>query len=48
MTTQAELEEELHRAEQDFARGDFIEITDEELEQCIEAGEWQWDGEASG
>ena len=41
-TLQAELEEELRQAEDDFARGDFIEITVEELDRCIAAGEWPW------
>lgn len=42
MTTQAELEEELRSAEQDFARGDFVEFSVQELDRCIEAGEWPW------
>jgi hypothetical protein len=42
VTMQAELEEELRRAEQDFARGDFIELTVEELDRCIETGAWPW------
>jgi hypothetical protein len=46
--TQAELlEEELRQAEQDFARGDFIELTIEQLDRCIAAGEWPWPGEPS-
>jgi len=32
VTMQAELEEELRQAEQDFARGDFIELTVQELD----------------
>jgi hypothetical protein len=47
MTTQAGLEDELRRAEQDFVRGDFIELTVEQLDQCIEAGEWPWASESS-
>lgn len=39
--TQAQLEEELRQAE-DFARGDFIEVTIEELDRCIAAGKWPW------
>lgn len=39
---QAELEEELRQAEADFANGDYIELTVEELDQCIAAGEWPW------
>jgi hypothetical protein len=41
-TLHAELEEELWQAEEDFARGDFIELTIEELDQYIAAGEWPW------
>jgi hypothetical protein len=47
ITAQAELEDELRRAEQDFARGDFIEFTVEELDRCIEVGEWPWPSESS-
>jgi hypothetical protein len=38
-TLRAELEEELRQADEHFARGDFIELTVEELDQCI-AGGW--------
>ena len=41
-TLQAELEEELRQAEDDFARGDYVELTVEELDRCIAAGEWPW------
>jgi hypothetical protein len=41
-TLQGELEEELRHAEEDFARGDFVELTVEELDRCIAAGEWPW------
>ncbi len=34
---QAELEEELRQAERDFANGDFIELTIEQLDRCIAA-----------
>jgi hypothetical protein len=37
-----DLEEELRLAEKDFQRGDFIELTVEELDRCIAAGEWPW------
>jgi hypothetical protein len=47
-TMQAELEEELRQAEEDFARGDFIELTVEQLDQSIAAGEWPWPDESSG
>jgi hypothetical protein len=39
---QLELEEELRRAEADFARGDFVDVTIEELDASIAAGEWPW------
>jgi hypothetical protein len=39
---QAGLEEELRQAEEDFVRGDFVDITIEELDRCIAAGEWPW------
>jgi hypothetical protein len=41
-TMQAELQEELRQAEDDFARGDVIELTIEQLDRCIAAGEWPW------
>ncbi len=41
-TLQAELEEELRQAEEDFARGNFVELTIEELDRCVAAGEWPW------
>jgi|HubBroStandDraft_1064217.scaffolds.fasta_scaffold01285_11 hypothetical protein len=47
MATQADLEEELRQAEQDFARGDFIELTIEQLDRCVAAGEWPWPDESS-
>ena len=47
MATNAELEEELRQAEQDFARGDFLELAVEQLDACIAAGEWPWQRESS-
>ena len=47
LTPQAELDDELRRAEQDFARGAFIELTVEDLDRCIAAGEWPWPTESS-
>ena len=44
---QATLAEELRQAEEDFANGDFIDITIEELDRCILAGEWPWQDEPS-
>jgi hypothetical protein len=46
-TEQAELEVELRQAEADFACGNFIELTDEELDRAITAGEWPWPDESS-
>ena len=40
-----ELEEELRQADGDFARGDYIELTAEQLARCIEIGESPWPGE---
>ena len=42
MLPQAELEVELRQAEDDFMRGDFIELTVEELDRCIAMGDWPW------
>lgn len=47
LTPQADLEDELRRAEEDFARGDFIELTVEDLDRSIAAGEWPWPTESS-
>jgi hypothetical protein len=44
---QGELEEELWQAEADFPHGDFVELTVEQLDQCIAAGEWPWRDESS-
>lgn len=46
-TRPAELEEELRKAEEDFANGDFIDVTIEELDRCIAADEWPWQDEPS-
>jgi hypothetical protein len=43
---QAELAAELRQAESDFARGDFVEVTVEQLDRCIAAGEWPWPHES--
>lgn len=40
--SQAELEDELRQAQEEFARGDFIELTIEELDRAIAAGVWPW------
>jgi hypothetical protein len=39
---QADLADELRQAEADFARGDFVEVTIEQLDRCVAAGEWPW------
>ncbi len=47
MNVQAELEDELRQAEEDFARGHFVEVTIAELDRCVAAGEWPWPNESS-
>jgi hypothetical protein len=47
-TLQVELEEELRQAEADFANGDYIELTPEQLERCIRTGESPWPDESRG
>ncbi len=42
----ARLEEELRQAEADFANGDYIELTTEQLERCIRTGESPWPDES--
>ena len=41
----ADLERELRQAEEDFARGDYIELTVEQLEHCAATGESPWPDE---
>lgn len=38
----ADLARDLEQAEQDFAQGDFVDISIEELDRCTAAGEWPW------
>jgi hypothetical protein len=45
--TEEPLEDELRRAEQELARGDFVELTVDELDRHIAAGEWPWPTESS-
>ena len=45
--TSASLEDELRRAEQELKRGEFIELTVEDLDRSIAAGEWPWATESS-
>ncbi|HEY6460342.1 MAG TPA: hypothetical protein VIY73_09330 [Polyangiaceae bacterium] len=47
-TQQAELEAELRQAETDFANGDYIELTPEQLDRCIRTGESPWPDESRG
>lgn len=44
--TGAPLEGELRRANEDFERGDYIELTGDELERCIATGESPWPTES--
>lgn len=44
---QAELEDELRQAERDIENGDFIELTEEQLDECIASGRWPWENESS-
>ena len=39
---QTELQTELRQAESDFENGDFIELTDEQLDRIVETGESPW------
>ncbi len=41
-----DLEDELRSAAQDFERGDYIELTDEQLARCIATGESPWPDES--
>lgn len=43
-----DLAEELRQAEEDFLRGDYIELTVEQLDRCIATGESPWPDESSG
>jgi hypothetical protein len=44
---QVELDEDLRQAEADFASGRFVDLTIEELDRCMAAGEWPWPDESS-
>jgi hypothetical protein len=41
-----DLEQELLQAMQDFERGDFIELTVDQLERCAATGESPWPDES--
>jgi hypothetical protein len=43
-----DLEDELRSAAEDFERGDYIELTDEQLDRCIATGESPWPDESRG
>lgn len=45
MDAQAEFEDELRQAEADFACGDFVDVTLDEIDRCIAAAEWPWSDE---
>lgn len=39
---QAELEEEIRQAEAEFACGEFIDVTVDELDRALAEGKWPW------
>ncbi len=43
-----DLESELREAIADIERGDYIELTPEQLERCAVDGEWPWPDESLG
>jgi len=43
-----DLAAELRQADEDFERGDFIELTSAQLERCIATGESPWPDESRG
>jgi hypothetical protein len=43
-----DLAEELRQADEDFERGDYIELTVEQLDRCIATGESPWPDESPG
>ena len=43
-----DLAEELRQAEEDFERGDYIELTVEQLDRCVATGESPWPDESPG
>ena len=43
-----DLAAELRQADEDFERGDYIELTSEQLERCIATGESPWPDESPG
>ena len=43
-----DLAAELRQADEDFKRGDYIELTSEQLEHCIATGESPWPDASPG
>lgn len=43
-----ELEAELRAGIAEFERGEYIVLSDEELERAATTGEWPWDDESRG
>lgn len=48
VATEAALDVELRRAEDDFASGEFIDLSVDELDRCIDAGVSPWQRASSG
>jgi hypothetical protein len=44
----SDLEDQLRNAADDFEHGDYIELSDEQLERCIANGESPWPDESRG
>jgi hypothetical protein len=42
------LEQDLQSATDDFDRGDYVELSDEQIERCIATGESPWPDEFRG
>lgn len=40
--------EELRQADEDFERGDYVELSSEQLERCVATGESPWPDESPG
>jgi|HubBroStandDraft_2_1064218.scaffolds.fasta_scaffold479681_1 hypothetical protein len=41
-----DLADELRQADKDFARGDYLELTGEQLDRCVSRGESPWADES--
>ena len=44
--SESDLLAEIRSAEADFERGDYIDLTPEQLARCIETGEFPWPDES--